>query len=94
MGQIAIRYSARPNTTSGHVHWHRLVKNIGGGNQSIWGEKKVAITDESIGISQLLTLDTYRNRNLGISKVLLKSQAHQGTSLFASAASNQRACPK
>src|SRR6218665_2868607 len=31
-----------------------------------------------------------RNRNLKISKALLKSQAHQGTSLFTSAAANQR----
>ena len=32
----------------------------------------------------------YRNSNLKISKALLKSQAHQGTSLFASDATNQR----
>src|SRR6218665_887203 len=32
----------------------------------------------------------YRNRNLKTSKALLKSQAHQGTSLFTSAATNQR----
>src|SRR6218665_1787109 len=31
-----------------------------------------------------------RNRNLKLSKALLKSQAHQGTSLFTSAATNQR----
>src|SRR6218665_2302053 len=31
-----------------------------------------------------------RNRNLKTSKALLKSQAHQGTSLFTSAATNQR----
>src|SRR6218665_149301 len=31
-----------------------------------------------------------RNRNLETSKALLKSQAHQGTSLFTSAATNQR----
>ena len=31
----------------------------------------------------------WRNRNLKISKALLKSQVHQGTSLFTSAASNQ-----
>ena len=40
----------------------------------------------------------YRNRrricNLKISKALLKSQAHQGTSLFTSAATNQRGLPK
>ena len=30
------------------------------------------------------------NRNLKISKVLLKSQTHQGTSLFTSGATNQR----
>ena len=34
------------------------------------------------------------NRNLKIAKALLKSQAHQGTSLFASAATNQRGFPK
>jgi len=34
-----------------------------------------------------------RNRNLQTSKAPLKSQAH-GTSLFTSAASNQRGCPK
>jgi len=38
------------------MHWCRLAKNIGG-NQNIgvkdWG-KRVLITDESIGISQLL----------------------------------------
>jgi len=33
------------------------------------------------------------NRNLQTSKVPLKSQA-QGTSLFTSAAQNQRGCPK
>jgi len=32
-----------------------------------------------------------RNRNLKISKAPLKSQAHQGTCLFTSAATNQRA---
>ena len=31
-----------------------------------------------------------RNRNLKTSEVLLKSQAHQGPSLFTSAATNQR----
>src|SRR6218665_2655279 len=31
-----------------------------------------------------------RNCNLKMSKALLKSQAHQGTSLFTSAATNQR----
>ena len=31
-----------------------------------------------------------RNRNLLISKALLKSQAHQGTSLFTRAVTNQR----
>jgi len=36
------------------------------------------------------TYDTGRNRNLKTSKALLKSQAHQGTSLFTSAATNQR----
>ena len=35
-----------------------------------------------------------RNRNLNISKALLKSQAHQGTSLFTSAATNQRGFSK
>src|SRR6218665_6929 len=35
-----------------------------------------------------------RNRNLKTSKALLKSQAHQGTSLFTSAATNQRGFPK
>src|SRR6218665_682557 len=35
-----------------------------------------------------------RNRNLRTSKALLKSQAHQGTSLFTSAATNQRGFPK
>src|SRR6218665_2004247 len=35
-----------------------------------------------------------RNRNLKTSKALLKSQAHQGTSLFTSAATNQRGVPK
>jgi len=34
------------------IHWHRLVKNIGA-IQKYWG-KGVAITDESIGVSQLL----------------------------------------
>jgi len=31
-----------------------------------------------------------RNRNLNTSKALLKSQAHQSTSIFTSAATNQR----
>src|SRR6218665_3956501 len=35
-----------------------------------------------------------RNRNLKTSKALLKSQAHQGTSLFTSAATDQRGFPK
>ena len=35
-----------------------------------------------------------RNRNLKTSKALLRSQAHQGTSLFTSAATNQRGFPK
>jgi len=34
------------------------------------------------------------NRNLGISRAPLHSQAHQGTGLFTSAAMNQRGCPK
>jgi len=37
---------------------------------------------------------TNRNRNLKISKGLLKSKAHRGTSLFTSAAMNQREFPK
>jgi len=37
----------------------------------------------------LLLLHRNHNRNLKISKALLKSQAHQGTSLFTSAATNQ-----
>ena len=36
----------------------------------------------------------HRNRHLGISRVPLKSQEHQGTSLFTSTATNQRGCPK
>src|SRR6218665_428430 len=35
-----------------------------------------------------------RTRNLKTSKALLKSQAHQGTSLFTSAATNQRGVSK
>src|SRR6218665_4021854 len=35
-----------------------------------------------------------RNRNLKTSKAILKSQAHQGTSLFRSAATNQSGFPK
>ena len=35
-----------------------------------------------------------RNRNLKTSKAPLKSEAHQGTSLFTSAATNQRGVPK
>src|SRR6218665_1204002 len=38
--------------------------------------------------------DRNRNRNLKTSKALLKSQAHQGTSLFTSAATNQRGVSK
>ena len=34
-------------------HWRILVKNIGG-NEHILGEQKVLITDEIIGVSQLL----------------------------------------
>ena len=33
-----------------------------------------------------------QNRNLGISRVPLKIQVHQGTSLFTSTAKNQRGC--
>src|SRR6218665_398955 len=40
------------------------------------------------------TRNRKRNRNLKISKVLLKSKAHQGTSLFTSAATNQKGFPK
>src|SRR6218665_2444973 len=36
------------------------------------------------------TRNRNRNRNLKISKALFKSKAHQGTSLFTSAATNQR----
>src|SRR6218665_3025392 len=36
----------------------------------------------------------YRNRNLKTSKALLKSQTHQGTSLFTSAATNERGVSK
>jgi len=36
----------------------------------------------------------YRNRNPKMSKALLKSQAHQSSSLFTSAATNQRGCSK
>jgi len=35
-----------------------------------------------------------RNRNLKTSRAPLKNQAHQGTSLFTSAATNQRGFPK
>ena len=49
-----------------------------------------------IAIGHLLfrLLYRYRNRNLGISRTPLKSQAHQDTSLFTNAATNQRGCPK
>src|SRR6218665_2841109 len=40
------------------------------------------------------TRNRNRNRNLKISKVLLKSKAHQGTSLFTSAATNQKGFSK
>src|SRR6218665_2374540 len=36
----------------------------------------------------------HRNRNLKTSKALLKSRAHQGTSLFTSAATNERGFSK
>src|SRR6218665_3883671 len=42
---------------------------------------------------RVVMANTGRNRNLKISKALLKSQAHQGTSLFTSAATNQRGFP-
>src|SRR6218665_1763964 len=42
----------------------------------------------------LITLGLPRNRNLKTSKALLKSQAHQGTSLFTSAETNQRGVSK
>jgi len=35
-----------------------------------------------------------RNRNLGISRAPLKSQEHQGTSLFTCTVTNQKRCPK
>ena len=38
--------------TNDETHWHRLVKNIGGTDKNM-GEM-VAITDESIGVSQFL----------------------------------------
>jgi len=38
--------------------------------------------------SQLRNRNRNRNRNLKMSKALLKSQAHQGTSLFTSALEN------
>src|SRR6218665_663195 len=34
------------------------------------------------------------DRNLGISRAPLKNQAHQGTSLFMSAVTKQKGCPK
>ena len=42
---------------------------------------------------KFLTIANNRNRNLQTSKAPLESQA-QGTSLFTSAASSQRGCPK
>jgi len=39
-------------------------------------------------------LRSNRTHNPGISRAPLKSQVHQGTSLFTSAATNQRGCPK
>jgi len=42
--------------------------------------------------SEKVTL--YHNRILKVSKALLKSQVHQGTSLFTSAATNQRGFSK
>src|SRR6218665_2614944 len=43
-----------------------------------------------LGGQVLVLILVLRNRNLKTSKALLKSQAHQGTSLFRSAATNQR----
>src|SRR6218665_194186 len=44
--------------------------------------------------TRLNSLGRNRNRNLNISKALLKIQAHHGTSLFTSAATNQRGFTK
>src|SRR6218665_1204853 len=41
-------------------------------------------------VQRMTNATKHRNRNLKTSKALLKSQAHQGTSLFTSAATNQR----
>ena len=52
------------------------------------------ISGQNLCLMNALTLNRNRNRNrnrkLKTSKALLKSQAHQGTSLFTSAATNQR----
>src|SRR6218665_1324732 len=55
---------------------------------------QLAICRFTITITKFLLLDFQRNRNLRISKALLKSQAHQGTSLFTSPATNQRGFSK
>src|SRR6218665_3668990 len=46
------------------------------------------------GWLELNTCNRNRNRNLKTSKALLESQAHQGNSLFTSAATNQRVVTK
>src|SRR6218665_3159594 len=54
------------------------------------GRRSLRSTEQGL----LLVPFCNRNRNLKTSKALLKSQAHQGTSLFTSAATNQRGFPK
>jgi len=48
----------------------------------------------SLSDNKLTNRNRNRNRKLKTSKALLKSQAHQGTSLFTSAATNQRGVSK
>ena len=36
-----------------NLHWCRLIKNVGRDKPKYWGQR-VAITDEGIGVSQLL----------------------------------------
>src|SRR6218665_810932 len=79
---ILIRRS--PEFDSVQVEQHRFLFHLSCTGPALRSFKK------SVQTHCLQLFDMITNRNLKISKALLKSQAHQGTSLFTSTATNQR----
>ena|SRR6218665_198269 len=56
-------------------------------------EARKACNTHPCGLYTFWSANVKTNRNLGIYRAPFKSQAHQGASLFTSAATNQRGCP-